>query len=222
MTSLDNTINTRGFDPTATAIAVRTIGSCYAMCYRPDSRPMIGIGLFTVRSDGSDIIFNAAARMVGDGEMPGDLLNWLEPQISDIGAIVSWDWRLAVSARLKALADPQRHPNIAAAVADTQGRWRDLPRSLTWHLSPATAPGIPCLCPPGLMAGCVAELPPELLPDRKATERQLIEEAARVWIAWANAFVASDGEAHPAGRALRALSERQARQRAGRDAPRSA
>lgn len=86
---MTDTILARGFTPAATAIAVRTIGSCYAMGFRPDDRPMIGVGVFTVMPENGAYRFDAEARALRDGELPPALLDWLEQRMPERGSVIS-------------------------------------------------------------------------------------------------------------------------------------
>ncbi|USI73519.1 hypothetical protein [Sphingomonas morindae] len=206
-----DTTDPRGFEPRATAIAVRTMGACYAMRFRPDTRPLIGIGLFHVTPDGAGFRFDGEARALREGELPECLLDWLETRLADRGAIVSYDNWGSVPKRLSAIARPDLYPHVACAAADTNGRWRDLPRWQTWHLRQAVAQAMPCLCPQGKMQDCVPSLLACVMPQPELTERQLIDEAARGWTAWARGFGAFDDDAQPASRALKALAGQQVR-----------
>lgn len=196
-------IEARGFSPRATVIAARTIGSCYQMLFRPDSRPLIGLALFSVMPVGDDFRFEAEMRVLRDGELPAALLDWLEPRVPAEGAILSWDHWWPLPARLAALATAE-HPRIQAAAAETEGRWRDLPRAYSWHLKHARATAMPCLCGPGDPGPCGPRLPAALLPDPQVTERTLIDEAMRGWTSWAHGFGDFDDATHPAQRALAA------------------
>lgn len=200
-----DTIELRGFEPLSAALTLRTVGGCYQMCHRPDDRALIGVGLFTVTPHERGYRFDTRTRLLGHGEMPPVIIDWLQDHLPTSGAIISWDsWR-SVPQRLAALADPARHPSIVAAVADTDGRWRDLPRSMTWHLKQAQVATIPCLCGPAPHPACEPELPSALLPDPADTGRTLMREAASGWVAWASMFGAFDDHEHPARRAIAAF-----------------
>lgn len=209
-----DTIEPRGFEPRATAIAIRTIGSCYVMRFRPDTRPIIGIGLLQVTPDGDGYHFDADARALRDGELPDELLGWLEERMPASGAVVSYDNWGSVPGRLAAIAPADTYPRIAAAAADTDGRWRDLPKWMTWHLRQGRAQAMPCLCPQGQMQDCTPELLACVLPEIETTERELTQEAVRGWTAWASGFGDFDDATHPARRALKALACRKAQARA--------
>lgn len=201
-----DTIMTRGFEPRATAIAARTIGGCYQMCFQPDTRPLVGLAIFSVTPIEGGHRFTTEARVLGEGELPDTLLGWLEERIPDDGAIVSWDHWLPLPARLSMLAN-DRHSRIRAAVADMAGRWRDLPRSMTWHLRHARSPSMPCLCGPGEPEPCQARLPAALLPDPAVTVQTLVDEAMRGWTTWARLSCDFDDTDHPAQRALAAARD---------------
>jgi len=192
-------IEARGFMPRATAIAARTVATCYQQCFRPNNRPLIGLALFSVIPDGASFRFEAEARALRDDELPPVLLDWLEERIPHGGAILSWDHWQSLPRTLTALASA--HPKIAAAAAQTDDRWRDLPHSLAWHLKHANAPGVPCLCIAD-DPSCEQILPACFLPDPDFTERTLIEEAMRGWTSWARLFCEFDDADHPARRAL--------------------
>jgi hypothetical protein len=198
-----DTITSRGFEPRATSIAARTIGGCYQMCFYPDTRPLIGLAVFSVTPTPDGHCFSTEARVLGEGELPETLLGWLEDRIPSGGAIISWDHWLSLPARLSALAS-DRHPRTGAAAGATDGRWRDLPRSLSWHLRHAQATAMPCLCGPGEVEPCHARLPTALLPEPRLTEQTLAEEAMRGWATWARLFADFDDTDHPAQRALAA------------------
>ena len=142
------------------------------------------------------------ARALRHDELPDILLDWLEPRIPEEGALLSWDHWQTLPVKLSSLAHD--HPAIATAALETEGRWRDLPRSYSWHLKQAVAQSMPCLCAPRDPAPCVQRLPAALLPDPDLTEATLIDEAARGWVTWARQFGAFDDAEHPARRALAA------------------
>mgnify|MGYP004547010715 CR=1 FL=1 len=207
MLFIDTTVEQRGFAPAATALALRTIACCHGACHRPDGRLLTGIGVLTATPDAErGVAFTAAARCLHDGDTVIDLLDWLEPRLSADRAIISWHNWGSVPFRLRALADPARHPQIVAAAQDTADRWRDMPRGHTWHLRQARAGHLPCLCgPDGRIDECDAAMPAVLLPDPAATATELIGEAVAGWQVWARQFGAFDDAEHPAQAALRAL-----------------
>lgn len=218
MSLIDLSIEERGFAPASIALAVRTIGACPAMLHRPDSRILFGVGSLLVRptAEGS-YRFSTDAKCLSEGAMAQDLLDWLEPHISNDGAVISWDNWGSVPRRLLALADPARHPRIIAAAADTAHRWRDLPRGHTWHLRQRRGTHMPCLCMPNTRLGeCDAALPAVLLPDPRTTAGELIAEAIGGWRTWANGFGYFDDAGHPAQMARRALDRWLANQRTPR------
>ena len=197
-----DTIEARGFSPRATAIAARTVATCYMQCFHQDNRPLIGLALFSVIPDGEAYRFETQARALRHDELPDILLDWLEPRIPEEGALLSWDHWQTLPVKLSSLAHD--HPAIATAALETEGRWRDLPRSYSWHLKQAVAQSMPCLCAPRDPAPCVQRLPAALLPDPDLTEATLIDEAARGWVTWARQFGAFDDAEHPVRRALAA------------------
>jgi hypothetical protein len=197
-----DTIETRGFSPRATAIAARTVGACYQQCCWPDTRAMIGLAIFSVTPSGDNFDFAVETSALRDDQLPGTLLDWLEQRLPEEGAILSWDHWWSLAARLRALAT-DNHPRIRATAADTEGRWRDMPRSITWHLKHARANAVPCLCIKG-DPDCTRALPSVFLPDPAVTERTLAEEAMRGWVTWARLHGDFDDAAHPAHRALAA------------------
>jgi hypothetical protein len=199
--SLD-TIEARGFSPRVTAIAARTVATCYQQCFRPNHQPMIGLAIFSVTPEGGGYRFDSEARALRDDELPDVLLDWLAPRVPADGAILSWDHWQSLPNTLSKLATD--HPAIAEAAAQTDKRWRDMSRVLTWHLKQGRAPGVPCLCITGDPAPCVQQLPAVFLPDPDVTERTLIEEAMRGWVTWARLFANFDDADHPANRALAA------------------
>ena len=201
-----DTIMARGFEPRATAIAARTIGGCYQACYYPDTRPLIGLAVFSVIPADDGHRFTADARALRDDELPDVLLGWLEERMPADGAIISWDHWWSLPARLTALADDGR-VRIGAAATDTASRWHDLPRSLTWHLRHARAAAMPCLCTTGDPAPCRPALPAVLLPDPAITEQTLISEAVRGWTTWASLFRDFDAAGSPAQQALTAARD---------------
>ncbi len=201
-----DTITSRGFEPRATAIAARTIGSCYQMCHHPDTRALVGLAIFSVTPTNGSYIFTTDTRTLRKDEQPPVLLDWLEEQMPADGAIVSWDHWRSLPRRLMALADDS-HPRTRSAAAETEGRWRDLPRSMTWHLRHARAAAMPCLCLVGDPEPCRAQLPAVLLPDPIVTEETLIAEAVRGWTTWARLFGDFDDADHPGQRALAAARE---------------
>ena len=203
---IDNTIEPRGFEPIATAIVLRTVATCYQMCHQPDDRALIGVGLFTVTPHEDGYRFASHAQVLRDGDIPA-LLDWLELRIPQSGVIISWDSWWPVTRRLAALIDPALHPRTVAAIADPDGRWRDLPRSMTWHMKQAPVTAMPCLCGPAPHPQCVPELPAALLPDPAEAKRTMMREAARAWACWANSFGDFDDHEHPARRALAAVRE---------------
>lgn len=121
----------------------------------------------TVRPEGDGHAFTFDARALREGEMPDDLLAWLEPRMPEEGALVSYDNRGSVPKRLAAIAPAEHYPRIAAPAAETSARWRDLPRAYTLHRRQAVSPAMPCLCGSDGMATCQAELPTCFLPDPK-------------------------------------------------------
>lgn len=201
-----DTILARGFEPRTIAVAARTIGGCYQACFYPDTRPLIGLAIFSVMPQDDGYRVAAEARSLREDELPSVLLAWLEERIPNAGAIVSWDHWRSLPARLTALAT-ERHPRIREAATDTAGRWRDLPRSLTWHLRHARAASMPCLCLTGDPEPCRPRLPVELLPDPVVTEKSLITEAMRGWTTWASLFGGCDSADLPAQRALAAVRD---------------
>lgn len=198
-----DTIMARGFSPRATAIAARTIGGCYQACYYPDARPLIGLAVVSVAPVEGRYAYRTEARALRNDELPGVLLDWLEERLPDDGAFISWDHWWPLPARLKALAG-ERHPRIRDAAADTAGRWRDMPRSMSWPLRHAPAAAMPCLCGPTPAEACRPQLPAALLPDPAVTEQTLIDEGLRGWTTWARLFADFDDAAHPANVALAA------------------
>lgn len=207
MSLIDLTIEARQFVPASIALAVRTIGACPAAGHRPDARLLCGIGLLSVEPEGDSYRFSADARCLGEGDTVPDLLDWLEPQFPASGAVISWSNWGSVPRRLAALAEPQRHPRIATAATDVAGRWRDLPRSFTWHMRQARAVHMPCLCPLGTPVDeCTAAAPTVLLPNSETTAAALIGEAIARWQCWAGVFGNFDDADHPAQSALRALA----------------
>ncbi|EZP73065.1 hypothetical protein BV96_01255 [Sphingomonas paucimobilis] len=197
-----DTIEARGFAPRVTAIAARCVATCYQQCFRPDNRPLIGLALFSVTPEAGSFSFHAEARALRDDELPGVLLDWLEPRIPQQGAIVSWSHWHSLPRKLAALAGD--HPTIATAAAETEGRWRDLPYSLSWHLKHANAQGVPCLCLANDPEPCAQQLPACFLPDPDFTERSLVDEAMKGWVSWARLFGDFDDADHPARRAITA------------------
>ncbi len=217
MFTIDLTIEAREFAPASIALAVRTIGACAAAGHRPDGRLLCGIGVLSVAPEGDGLRFSADARCLGEHERPAALLDWLEPQIPASGAVISWSNWGSVPRRLAALTDAKRHPRITVAATDVAGRWRDLPRSHTWHMRQARAAHLPCLCPLGTPVDeCEAPAPAVLLPDPDATSAELIGEAIAGWQCWARAFGHFDDAGHPAQAALRALARWRADQTNGR------
>lgn len=213
MNLIDPSIESRGFARASTALAVRTVGACFAARHRPDSRILTGVGMLTVAPAGDGYSFTAAARCLGEDEVPGDILDWLEEGLPSEGAIISWPNWGSVPARIRAIADADRHPRIVSASTDTDGRWRDMPKGHVWHLRQPFAQAMPCLCGPNARVDeCDAAMPSALLPDPTITAHQLIGEAAAGWQAWARTFGAFDDDRHPAQRALRALHTWQANQ----------
>jgi len=215
MSLIDLSIETRGFAPVSIALALRTIGACPAACHRPDARILCGIGLLTVAPEDDGYCFAADSRCLGEGDTVHDLLDWLEPNITSSGAVISWHNFGAVPRRLLALADPARHPQIIAAAADTAGRWRALPLGHTWHLRQARAHLMPCMCPPQTPVDeCEAAMPTVLLPDPATTATELVNEAIGGWQTWAGNFGDFNDADHPARAALRALARWRGEQRA--------
>jgi len=204
---IDVSVGQRGFMPAATALAVRTIACCPGACHRPDGRLLVGIGVLTVTPNAEyGVAFAAGARCLHDGDTVGQLLDWLEPQLSADQACISWHNWGSVPFRLRALADPSRHPQIVAAAKDTGNRWRDMPRGHTWFLRQARACHLPCLCGPNARIDeCDSSTPAFLLPDPITTASELIGEAVAGWQAWARGFCNFDDADHPAQAALRAL-----------------
>jgi hypothetical protein len=208
MNLIDPSIERRGFAPASIGLAVRSIGSCFAACHRPDSRILTGIGMLNVAIDDSGYSFSADARCLSEGDSVVDVLDWLETHLPSEGAIVSWPNWGSVPKRLAAIADAQRHPRIVSAAADTHGRWRDMPKGHVWHLKQARAHALPCLCGPhGRVDDCDAAMPSVLLPDPVTTAHELIGEAIAGWQCWVQAFGDFDDELHPAQAALRALDK---------------
>lgn len=211
MNLIDGSIEARGFAPNSIALAVRSIGACFAALHRPDNRILTGIGLLAVSLDASDFAFATDARCLEDGDGIIDLLDWLEDLLPDEGAVISWPNWGSVPARLLALANPDRHPRIVAAAADTAGRWRNMPQGHVWHLKQARANAMPCLCSASVRVDeCDGAMPMALLPDPDTTAEQLKQEAMAGWQAWARGFGAFDDDHHPAQRALRAFNRWQA------------
>lgn len=207
MSLIDLSIEQRGFAPASIALAVRTIGACPAAGHRPDARILCGIGLLSVTpDDAGGYRFCSDSRCLGEGDIPQDLLDWLEPRIPAAGGIISWHNWGSVPRRLLALAEQTRHAHIVAAAADTVGRWRDMPRGHTWHIRQARAMLMPCVCPLGTRVDeCDAEMPTVLLPNPATTAAELIGEAIAGWQCWARGFGDFDDANHPAQAALRAL-----------------
>lgn len=197
-----DTIMERGFSPRATAIAARTVAACYQQCCWPDSRALIGLAVFSVTPSGETFDFAVKTAVLRDDALSGTLLDWLEARLPEDGAILSWDHWWSLPARLRALATT-RHPRLQAAAGETEGRWRDMPRSMTWHLKHDRAQSVPCLCIAGDLA-CTPALPSVFLPDPAVTERTLADEAMRGWVTWARLHGDCDDAAHPAHRALAA------------------
>lgn len=211
MNLIDPSIEGRGFAPASTALVLRTIGACFAARHKPDGRILTGVGMLTVVPDRDSYHFTADARCLREGEAPGDILDWLEKDLPSVGAIISWPNWGSVPARLRAMADAERHPRIVSASTDTHGRWRDMPKGHVWHLRQPFAHAMPCLCGPNARVDeCDAAMPSALLPDPTITAHQLIGEAAAGWQAWARIFGFFDDDGHPAQRALRALHAWQA------------
>jgi hypothetical protein len=207
MSLIDVSIDARGFAPASIALAVRTIGACPAALNRPDGRILCGIGLLSVapHPDGG-YRFSTEARCLGEGDTPRDLIDWLEPQIPQAGAVISFESFGSVPHRLLALVDPAKHPGIMTAAADTAGRWRDLPYEHTRHIPQVQANLMPCLCPPRTPVDeCEAAMPLYLLPHPVTTAVELIGEAIAGWQCWARLFGDFDDADHPARSALRAL-----------------
>lgn len=215
MSLIDLTIEERGWSPVSISIAVRSIGACYGARYRPDTRLITGIGLFVVTPDPEHgCAFTADARCLTEGDDVGGLLDFLELHLPDQGAVISWDNWGSVPWRLRAVADPARHPRIIAATLDTAGRWRDMPRGHTWHRRQARAAALPCLCGPAVRIDeCNAVVPDILLPDPVTSAIELADEAIAGWQIWSRHFGDFDDESHPAQTALRALDRWRAEQR---------
>lgn len=207
MNFFDLTIDARGFAAASIGIAVRTIATCPAACHRPDNRVLTGIGLLVVNPLlTGQYHFTSRARCLLKDEKPTDLVDWLEAELPTSGAIVSWPNWGSVPARLAALTNPDRHPHLTAATADTAGRWRALPDGQASHLRQAPAQSMPCLCLPDVpLHECHGDMPLELLPDPNVTAQQLIREATAGWYTWAQDLSAFDDAEHPAQRAVRAL-----------------
>lgn len=218
MSLIDLSIEQRGYAPASIALAVRTIGACPAAGHRPDARILCGIGLLSVTPEsGGGQVFATDARCLGEGDTPLDLLDWLEQHVPTIGCIVTWNNFGSVPRRLLALADSTRHPNVISAAADTDGRWRAMPRGHTWHIRQARAHLMPCLCPLGTPVDeCDAAMPTVLLPDPATTAIELTGEAIAGWQCWARSFGDFDDAGHPAQAALRALDRWRAAQPATR------
>lgn len=196
----DAAIESLGFSPTATAIAIRTIATCGWMRFRPDFRALIGVGLFQVAPAGDGYRFAASARMIRDGEMPVDIVDWLEDHLPVSGPLIGWDLDDIVQ-RLRAIADP-RHRSILRL--EENERLRGLPLSIPRTIKPGSASGLACN---GCLnvENCVPALPTFALPPRELAEVQLAREAADAWTGWANCFGDFDDQDHPARNALRAL-----------------
>lgn len=207
MKLLDSSIEARGFAPHCMAVAVRTAAACVGMRYRPDFRAVCCIGLLLVEPDEQGgFRFQPQVRSLQNRETPTDLLDWLEDLFPSTGAIVSYDMWGSIPWRLRAIADPHRHPRIRAAAWDTDERWRDLAKADAWYLRPGRAPGLPCICPAGQqVADCNSALPFALLPSTKRMEQELIREAAAGWQAWARIFHIFD-QPGPADDALKAFT----------------
>ncbi|GAY20984.1 hypothetical protein [Sphingobium fuliginis] len=206
MELIDLSITHRGFAPHSIAISLRTAGCCHGMRHRPDCRILAGIGLLSVQPgiDGGFSI-EADATYLQPGDIATDLLDWLNDRVPDDGAIVTWDKWWPAARRLAALADPERHPVLAAAAGDTAGRWRELPAADTWYLRQARAMPVPCICDAGVqVADCHSTVPLSLLPDAEIAIPQLKLEAIAGWLAWARQF--ADFDLDPiAAQAVRAL-----------------
>lgn len=218
MTLIDVSIDARDYAPVSISLAVRTIGACFGARHRPDNRFMTGIGLLSVtQDDGGQPHFATAARCLHEGEKVADLLDWLEPRLSDAPAVISWDNWGSVPRRLLALADPLHHPEIVAVARDTENRWRDMPRGHTWHLRQARGQAMPCLCGPDVRIDeCDGATPAVLLPNPITTATELIDEAIAGWQSWARPFGDFDDHSHPAQAALRAFDIWRAGQRSAR------
>ena len=218
MSLIDLSIEERGYAPASIALALRTIGACPAAGHRPDARILCGIGMLTVTTDyAGGHHFSSDARCLGEGDLPNDLLDWLEQRIPASGGIISLDNWGRVPRRLLALADSAWHPRIIQAAADTIGRWRDLPRGHAWYLRQARAMLMPCTCPLGTPVDeCDAAMPIVLLPDPATTAVELVNEAIAGWKCWARLFGDFDDADHPAQAALHALDRWRADQPATR------
>lgn len=204
---IDISVERRGFVPASTALAVRTIACCPGACHRPDGRLVTGIGVLTVTPNAEyGVAFAAGARCLREGDTVTDLMDWLEPHLPADQHIISWHNWGSVPFRLRALADPSRHPQIVAATQDIGGRWRDMPTGHTWSLRQARACHLPCLCGPNARIDeCDSAMPAVLLPDPVVTATALISEAVAGWQAWARIFGNFDDADHPAQAALRDL-----------------
>ena len=111
MKLLDSSIEARGFAPHCMAVAVRTAAACVGMRYRPDFRAVCCIGLLLVEPDEQGgFRFQPQVRSLQNRETPTDLLDWLEDLFPSTGAIVSYDMWGSIPWRLRAIADPHRHP----------------------------------------------------------------------------------------------------------------
>ena len=208
-------LEAQGFSRASTAIALRSVATCPNLFFRPLSRPMIGVALLSVVPEaGGGFHFHAQATALRDGALPATLADWIEPRLPATAPLVSWETDDTLLTKLRGIVDTDRHPRLAALVADPGERLRVLPREVMGRHRRGTAPGVPCFC--RCAAECQPELPACFLPDPVQTERELVDEAETAWAMWADLHAAVDEDAHPARIALRGLA---GRRRARGDTP---
>lgn len=195
-----------GFSRAATAIALRSAGTCPYLGFQPLARPVIGIGMLSVtpRAD-AGYAFQTCAMVLRDGALPGTLADWLEPRLPETGAIISWEPDGSLPWKLRGLIDPVRHCRIAQFAHDPGERLRALSAADMRARPKAQSPSVPCFCRDS--SGCAPQLPAFFLPDPDRLEAELIGEAEAAWCAWAGLLAPFDAADHPARAALRALRE---------------
>jgi hypothetical protein len=179
---IPDTIKPRGFEPLATAIAVRSIPTCPMLAFQPLSRPAIGIALFSVVMEGDDYRFSGEAIALRNGALPDTLIDWLEKRLPLTGTVIAHQGD-SVRATLKGSAEAERHPRVSAFVASPGDRLQIMPRWLMRGASRSTVSGMPCLCRDREV--CEPQLPACFLPDPDEAEVSLIQEAAAIWERWA-------------------------------------
>jgi hypothetical protein len=200
-------LEAQGFSRASTAIALRSVATCPNLFFRPLSRPMIGVALLSVVPEaGGGFHFHAQATALREGALPATLADWIEPRLPATGPLVSWETDDTLVTKLRGIVDTDRHPRLAALVADPGERLRVLPHAVMGRHRRGTAPGVPCFC--RCAAECRPELPACFLPDPAQTECELVDEAETAWAMWADLHAAFDDHAHPARIALRGLAER--------------